>query len=157
MDIGKKISGYRRQSGLTQKQLADMLCVSEDLVSKWECGSRRPDYGTIRELAEKHSEAGIEISEDIGKISDIDELILTELERCIPEGIDAGELPGHISAFLRKIPERDANIFIARYYYFEDVKRIAAEHGIRANNAGIILFRTRAKLTEFLKEEIHNE
>lgn len=98
MDIGKKISGYRRQSGLTQKQLAD-----------------------------------------------------------IPEGIDAGELPGHISAFLRKIPERDANIFIARYYYFEDVKRIAAEHGIRANNAGIILFRMRAKLTEFLKEEIHNE
>ncbi|MBQ3867735.1 MAG: helix-turn-helix domain-containing protein [Clostridia bacterium] len=150
MDIGKKISGYRRQSGLTQKQLADMLCVSEDLVSKWECGSRRPDYGTIRELADV---LGVEI----GKISDIDELILTELERCIPEGIDAGELPGHISAFLRKIPERDANIFIARYYYFEDVKRIAAEHGIRANNAGIILFRTRAKLTEFLKEEIHNE
>ena len=56
-------------------------------------------------------------------------------------------------AFLRRIPERDANIFIARYYYFEDVKRIADENGIRANNAAIILFRTRAKLTRFLKEE----
>ena len=142
MDIGEKISGYRKQRGLTQKQLADMLFVSEDLVSKWECGSRRPDYGTIRELADV---LGVEI----GKISDIDELILTELERCIPEGIDAGEFRVRLSAFLRRIPERDANIFIARYYYFEDVKRIADENGIRANNAAIILFRTRAKLTRF--------
>ncbi len=150
MDIGEKISRYRKQRGMTQKQLADMLFVSEDLVSKWECGSRRPDYGMIKAIADA---LGVET----GELSDVDGMVLSELERCIPEGIDAGEFRVRLSAFLRRIPERDANIFIARYYYFEDVKRIADENGIRANNAAIILFRTRAKLTRFLKEEIHGE
>ena len=64
MDIGEKISGYRKQRGLTQKQLADMLFVSEDLVSKWECGSRRPDYGMIKAIADA---LGVET----GELSDV--------------------------------------------------------------------------------------
>ena len=59
MDIGEKISRYRKQRGMTQKQLADMLFVSEDLVSKWECGSRRPDYGMIKAIADAREKYGL--------------------------------------------------------------------------------------------------
>ena len=35
---GGLIRDLRTQMGLTQKQLADRICVSDKAVSKWECG-----------------------------------------------------------------------------------------------------------------------
>lgn len=35
---GKKISGLRKEKGLTQKDLAELLNVTNKAVSKWECG-----------------------------------------------------------------------------------------------------------------------
>ena len=37
-DIGKFIQEVRKEKGLTQKELADLICVSDKTISKWENG-----------------------------------------------------------------------------------------------------------------------
>ena len=37
-NIGKFIADLRKEHNLTQKQLAEMLCVSDKAVSRWETG-----------------------------------------------------------------------------------------------------------------------
>ncbi len=48
--IGAFISTRRKALGMTQSQLADILCVSNKAVSKWETGEGYPDILTIPEL-----------------------------------------------------------------------------------------------------------
>ncbi len=50
--IGKKISSLRKQSGLTQMELADRLGISFQAVSNWERGNTMPDISKLPELAE---------------------------------------------------------------------------------------------------------
>lgn len=38
VSVGKRIAKLRKQEGLTQKQLADKLGVSNKAISKWETG-----------------------------------------------------------------------------------------------------------------------
>lgn len=51
MNISKKIKKLRRQSGLSQEQLANKLEVSRQAITKWETGSGLPDLANIRSLA----------------------------------------------------------------------------------------------------------
>ena len=37
-EIGRKISAIRKEKGLTQKQLAEKINVTDKSVSKWETG-----------------------------------------------------------------------------------------------------------------------
>ncbi len=48
---GKLIFSLRKESGLTQKQLADILGICPKTVSKWETGHGFPDVGFITELS----------------------------------------------------------------------------------------------------------
>ncbi|MBR6982383.1 MAG: helix-turn-helix domain-containing protein [Ruminococcus sp.] len=52
MKMGKLIKQFRTELGMTQKQLADRLSVSDKTVSKWECGSGCPDISLLSALAE---------------------------------------------------------------------------------------------------------
>ncbi|MBR3020241.1 MAG: helix-turn-helix transcriptional regulator [Clostridia bacterium] len=45
MDFGKKIADARMAANMTQQELAEKLFVSRELISKWENGLRRPNYG----------------------------------------------------------------------------------------------------------------
>lgn len=49
--IGKYISYKRKQKGLTQKELGEMLLMSDKAVSKWERGISLPDISLLPELA----------------------------------------------------------------------------------------------------------
>lgn len=49
---GKKIAELRKARGLTQKELAARIHVTDKAVSKWERGLNFPDLGKIEELAE---------------------------------------------------------------------------------------------------------
>lgn len=49
---GTLIKKLRLEAGLTQKQLADRICVSDKAVSKWECGNGCPDISLLSELAD---------------------------------------------------------------------------------------------------------
>lgn len=50
--IGKFISALRRANGMTQKELAEKLFVSDKTVSRWECDECTPDLTLIPVIAE---------------------------------------------------------------------------------------------------------
>lgn len=50
---GKFISELRKEKGMTQKQLGEILNVTDKAVSKWECGHNLPDNEIMSNLCEK--------------------------------------------------------------------------------------------------------
>ncbi len=50
--IGNFIAKRRKEENLTQKQLAELLFISEKTVSKWECGKGLPDVSLMLPLCE---------------------------------------------------------------------------------------------------------
>lgn len=51
MTLGEKIREARKGGGLSQEQLAQMLCVSRSAVAKWETDKGLPDIGNLKMLA----------------------------------------------------------------------------------------------------------
>ena len=50
--LGKIINGARKQKNLSQKELGDLLNVSNKAVSKWENGEAMPRHETLIRLCE---------------------------------------------------------------------------------------------------------
>ena len=50
--IGKYIKNLRKNKNMTQKELADELCVSFQAVSKWEIGETLPDTSLLLKLCD---------------------------------------------------------------------------------------------------------
>lgn len=87
--IGKYIAGKRKRLGLTQKQLAEKLGMSDKSVSKWERGICLPDVSVYLELCGilgisiNEFLAGEDISEEnIRKKSDDTLIQVTKDSRC---------------------------------------------------------------------------
>ena len=51
LKIGERISQFRREKGLTQQELAQMLGVSNQAVSKWESAQCCPDISLLPDIA----------------------------------------------------------------------------------------------------------
>ena len=51
MTIGKNIAELRKNNGMTQEQLAEMLGVSSQSISKWENGVTMPDILLLTAIA----------------------------------------------------------------------------------------------------------
>ncbi len=49
-EIGNRIRKYRDDRGLSQKELADMIGVSNSRVSNWEQGINRPDADILANI-----------------------------------------------------------------------------------------------------------
>ena len=58
--IGRFISEERKKKNHTQKQLADILNVSDRTISKWECGKGLPEISLLQPLCK---ELGISVNE----------------------------------------------------------------------------------------------
>ncbi len=86
-------------------------------------------------------------------------LSLSELEECFantetPEqAFDAKTLESDVNTFVRKLSDKERNVFIGRYFFFDSVKTIAGYCGISEANVKTILFRTRYALKEYLIKE----
>lgn len=52
MKLNENIAALRREKGYTQEQLAEMLGVSTQAVSKWECAASMPDISLLPRLSE---------------------------------------------------------------------------------------------------------
>lgn len=52
MQTGKLIQKLRKEKGLTQQQLAEILNLSNKTISKWESGSGAPDVSNLPILAD---------------------------------------------------------------------------------------------------------
>ena len=50
MSLGENIRKYRHDMGMTQEELAGILCVTSQAVSKWESGSGLPDITQVIHL-----------------------------------------------------------------------------------------------------------
>ena len=65
---GELIRQFRTKMGLTQKQLADRINVSDKAVSKWETGSGCPDISLLAALADVFgTDMGVLISGEIDR------------------------------------------------------------------------------------------
>lgn len=62
--IAEVIGERRKDLGLTQKELADRISVTDKAVSKWECGAGYPDITVLPDLAEA---LGVSVDELFGK------------------------------------------------------------------------------------------
>lgn len=51
INFGKKVKLLRKERGLTQKQLADMVGVAVSAISAYEAGNRYPTYSGLVSLA----------------------------------------------------------------------------------------------------------
>ena len=60
---GKRIRALREKKGITQKELADLLGVTDAAVSKWEHGKNFPDITVLERLSEV---LGCKVSELLG-------------------------------------------------------------------------------------------
>ncbi len=49
--IGKFLSDERKAKGYTQKQLSELLGISDKTISKWECGSNYIDRAWQQQVA----------------------------------------------------------------------------------------------------------
>ena len=110
MNIGKTIAKLRAEKSVSQQQLAELLFVSRDLVSKWENGTRRPNYGTIETIARF-----FDVSVDT--ILNKEDLIFDELSECFPESISItdDELADILNTFLHGLNKRKIGVFNYRY------------------------------------------
>lgn len=52
MPFGEKLASLRKQSGMTQQQLAEKLFVSRTAVSKWESDKGFPSIDSLKNIAE---------------------------------------------------------------------------------------------------------
>lgn len=52
INVGKLILSLRKEKGMTQKQLADAMNISDKTISKWERGLGCPDVSLLHELSE---------------------------------------------------------------------------------------------------------
>lgn len=51
MNIGENILKMRKEKGITQEQLADVLCISAGAISKWENDASIPDIAMLPKIA----------------------------------------------------------------------------------------------------------
>ena len=51
MNIGKNIKQLRKELNISQTELANLLFISQDTVSLWECGKSYPDIVMLIKLA----------------------------------------------------------------------------------------------------------
>lgn len=85
--------------------------------------------------------------------------VLDELEECIPspclveEEIMQAELADIVRIFVRSLPEKEAMIFLSRYFYVEDIESIAKRFGMTKSNISTTLCRLRRKLQKRLVKE----
>lgn len=86
-------------------------------------------------------------------------LVLEELDECVPSSNDVeqtvidGRLDQLINRFLHTLPERECNVFLARYWYSKPLAEISEESSMKETNVKASLFRSRVKLRAYLEKE----
>lgn len=145
MSTGKTVAGFRKSAGLTQEELADRLAVSRSLVARWESGERRPDRRSSEMMGELFG-----VSPDV--ICGPDPLAEAELSSCLPEELnpDCAGLVRLTEEFLYSLGEKDRNIFIRRYHFYDRPAEISERYGLSQGSVRISLYRSRKKLKAFM-------
>lgn len=57
MDLASRLQELRKEAGYSQEQLAELLGVSRQAVSKWESGQTNPDINNVGRLSEIYNKS----------------------------------------------------------------------------------------------------
>lgn len=110
MSLGNNIKRYRRDLGITQEELASILCVTSQAVSKWESGAGLPDITQVIPLAQ-----ALNISTDAlfgFNAENYDIKLAEEVKKKADELRDSGEQSqGALNAVEYLDKQCDSNIF----------------------------------------------
>ena len=68
MSLGEKILELRQSNKMTQKQLADLLNVSDKVVSRWETGKSLPDVTLMKDIAKIFNVSISDLYDNIGNV-----------------------------------------------------------------------------------------
>ena len=90
IEIGRRISTYRKEKGLTQMGLANELGVSYQAVSNWERGESMPDIAKLEDL-----------SRELG--ASIDAILGNDKKSKAAEVLSRGEIPEDIKEVLPEL------------------------------------------------------
>ncbi len=136
-------------------------CINDTYLTVWNSiPFDRPEYFSaylcriVRNLSLKRLEYNNALKRKPELVASFD-----EIEGCIssadnPENtLDAKLLGKAISGFLYSQKEQNRNIFIRRYWYFDSVKKISEDFGLKEDRISVILFRMRKKLKKHLEKE----
>lgn len=66
-NFSKRLKAYRLSRGLTQKQLAELVGVSQNAVYNWENGKREPTLATIIKLANILNTNVLKLTGEVGE------------------------------------------------------------------------------------------
>ena len=87
---GQFITELRKEKGLTQKQLADLLNVTDKAVSKWERGLSFPDISMLEPISQALDISIMELLE--GKRQDrSNSLTIEEAQRIVSRSVELGD------------------------------------------------------------------
>ena len=84
---------------------------------------------------------------------------ICELEECLcaekslVDELAEEELARVISDFLYTLPERECNVFLRRYWFFDSIEDICRRYGFGESRVKMMLKRTREKLAKYLESE----
>ena len=87
------------------------------------------------------------------------QLVLEELKEVLPaqrlpeEELESKELGRLLTGFLQRLPQRERNVFIRRYWYAESSEQIGKRFNMKPSAVLVSLSRTRKKLRMFLERE----
>lgn len=83
--FGAFIAQLRKEQGLTQKELADRLNVTDKAVSKWETGKGFPDVKLLEPLAQALGVSLVELMQ--GKRQEADTLTVAEADAAVSQAM----------------------------------------------------------------------
>ena len=89
IQFGAFVAQLRKEQGLTQKELADRLNVTDKAVSKWETGKGFPDLKTLEPLAEALGVSLVELMQ--GKRQEADTLTVAEAGAVVSQAMGRSE------------------------------------------------------------------
>ena len=111
MEIGENIRKYRKNCGFTQEELARLLHVTAQAVSRWESGAGKPDVSMLVPLAKTLGvsldtlfDTGIAGEEERGTVSQ-------QLERVRHSDLPREEMYLQMYRILRKAADRNLSDF----------------------------------------------
>jgi transcriptional regulator with XRE-family HTH domain len=94
LTIGEKIKNLRRERELTQEDLAEVLCVSSQSVSRWENGSCYPDIELLPVLSEYF---GITVDRLLGTDESVEGQRVNQYLEAFQQAISHGDVNGCIA------------------------------------------------------------
>jgi len=138
-------------------------CVNDTYLQAWNSiPPHRPENlaAYLGKIARNLSLNAVRNSSRLKRQSNQRALSLSELQDCIPSGMgnpeqaaEANLLTSKINEWLKTLPEQNAKLFVARYFFMDSVKVLAARYDLSESNAKVTLHRLRIALKSYLEKE----